>query len=116
MLDEKMLQELKTKLLEEKARLESDLQKIAVKELDGEYEPTVEDIGRSQEDNAEEYEEYENRLNITETLEKNLNEVIAALQRMEDGTYGKCANCDKEIPIERLKVFPSAKFCLDCAK
>jgi DnaK suppressor protein len=115
MLDQQTLQELKDKLLAEKERLESDLQKIAVKERD-EYTPSVEDIGRSMEDAAEEYEEYTTKAGITGTLDKNLKEVIEALERMEKGTFGKCANCDKDIPLDRLRAYPSAKHCLDCAK
>ena len=115
MLDEKTLQELKTKLIEEKQRLETDLKIIATKE-NGEYSATFEDLGRSVEDGAEEVEEYSTKIGITDTLEKNLNEVNEALDRIENGTYGKCQNCDQEIPIERLRVYPSAKNCLDCKK
>jgi RNA polymerase-binding protein DksA len=114
MLDEKTLQELKEKLLEEKKRLEADLQKIATKD-NGEYEPNVEDLGRSLEDNAEEVEEYATNLGITETLEKNLHDVEDALERMEKGTYGNCENCNQEIPLERLRVFPAARNCVRCA-
>lgn len=115
MLDQQTLQELKEKLLAEKERLEQDLGKIAVKERD-EYTPAVEDMGRSMEDAAEEYEEYTTKAGITETLDKNLKEVEAALVRMEDGTYGKCVECDKDIPLDRLRAYPSAKHCLDCAQ
>lgn len=115
MLDQKTLQELKQKLIDERKRLQADLEKIAVKERD-EYTPSVEDMGRSMEDAAEEYEEYTTKIGITGTLEKSLAEIDAALERMEKGTYGKCANCGKDIPLDRLQVYPSAKHCLDCAK
>jgi len=38
-----------------------------------------------------------------------LREVEAALQRMENGSYGLCEECDGEIPFERLKVQPTAR-------
>jgi len=47
-------------------------------------------------------------------LEKRLVETKEALKRIEDGTYGICENCGKEIPIERLKAYPSAKTCMQC--
>lgn len=36
-----------------------------------------------------------------------------ALERMEQGTYGYCAECHKEIPKERLEVLPYAKYCIE---
>jgi len=38
-----------------------------------------------------------------------------ALQRIEAGNYDICAMCDTRIPIERLKVMPYTKLCVDCA-
>ncbi len=37
-----------------------------------------------------------------------------ALLRIEDGTYGKCFECGKTIPMKRLKVVPHARFCIAC--
>jgi RNA polymerase-binding transcription factor DksA len=114
-MDEKTLNELKEKLLSEKKRLEKDLEKIAQKDDEG-YDATVEQLGRSPEDNAEEVEEYATNLSVTETLEKSLNEVNRALDKMEKGIYGKCENCDKDVPLELLMVYPAARNCLDCAE
>lgn len=38
--------------------------------------------------------------------------VEAALQRIEDGTYGCCLDCDEEIHLTRLKNQPWAAFCI----
>lgn len=43
-----------------------------------------------------------------------LQDVLDALQRIEDGTYGDCETCGEEIPRKRLDVFPSAKRCVEC--
>lgn len=43
-----------------------------------------------------------------------LEEVAEALKRIEDGTYGKCLDCGKEIPKKRLEVFPAAQRCVEC--
>jgi len=37
-----------------------------------------------------------------------------ALRRIEDGTYGKCAVCEKEIARTRLKAVPHARMCIEC--
>ncbi len=119
MINEKTLGELKNLLLEEKDKLEKELGLIAKKEDEGkdEYEAKFENIGRDEEDNAEEVEEYSNNLGITETLENKLKEVNGALNRMQNGTYGICENCEnEEIPLERLRAYPSASTCLKCQK
>jgi len=37
-----------------------------------------------------------------------------ALKKISEGTYGICESCGEEIPIERLKVKPFAKYCIKC--
>ncbi len=39
-----------------------------------------------------------------------------ALVRIERGDYGRCEECDEEIPIERLEVLPNATCCVTCAE
>ncbi len=41
-----------------------------------------------------------------------LREVEAAQQRMNSKQYGRCEECDVEIPFERLRANPSARRCL----
>jgi YteA family regulatory protein len=43
-----------------------------------------------------------------------LNEVNIALKKLENGSYGKCENCKKDIDFERLDAMPYARFCMDC--
>jgi DnaK suppressor protein len=40
--------------------------------------------------------------------------VNGALQRMDDGTYGVCLNCGKEIGPKRLEAVPWTHLCIDC--
>lgn len=42
---------------------------------------------------------------------RNINE---ALRRLEEGTYGYCEECGREIGIKRLKVLPFARYCVEC--
>jgi DnaK suppressor protein len=43
-----------------------------------------------------------------------LKEVENALRRVSRGTYGICEMCSEEIPANRLKAIPWARFCLVC--
>jgi len=40
--------------------------------------------------------------------------VSEALQRIEDGSYGSCADCDDPISEKRLRAIPWAKYCIHC--
>ncbi|HEX5267943.1 MAG TPA: TraR/DksA family transcriptional regulator [Acidimicrobiales bacterium] len=48
---------------------------------------------------------------LVETLE----EVDAALAKIDGGTYGTCEQCGKEIAPARLEAKPGARYCIDCA-
>ena len=37
-----------------------------------------------------------------------------ALEAMDDGEYGVCVVCGKDIPFERLKVEPMTQHCVPC--
>jgi RNA polymerase-binding transcription factor DksA len=41
-------------------------------------------------------------------------DVAAALARITNGTYGTCVDCDDEIGVKRLDVYPTAKRCIRC--
>jgi len=43
-------------------------------------------------------------------------QVNAALRRIDDGTYGRCQQCKKEISADRLDALPYTPFCIDCAR
>ena len=115
-LDQKTLNALKDSLLKEKTELEKNLEQIA-KPLDkkgGDYETSFEEIGTDKEDNATEIEQYSDNFSVETVLEKKLQNIIEALQKIEAETYGICEKCQKEIDVARLKANPSAKNCLKC--
>ena len=41
-------------------------------------------------------------------------DIADAFRRLEDGSYGRCERCAADIPIERLKAEPSARYCVTC--
>ncbi len=45
---------------------------------------------------------------------RELGDVSAALHRLQRGGYGVCADCEAEIPFDRLKAEPWALRCVAC--
>jgi DnaK suppressor protein len=43
-----------------------------------------------------------------------LRSIDEALDRIDDGEYGICEECEEEIPLGRLKVLPFARYCVRC--
>jgi DnaK suppressor protein len=56
----------------------------------------------------------ETHASLIERAERQLAEIDYALVRLDDGEYGVCLECSEEIPFERLKVIPSALYCVGC--
>ncbi|SHJ04093.1 TraR/DksA C4-type zinc finger protein [Lutispora thermophila] len=85
-------------------------------------------LGESIRDNTSELSSYDNHPGDlgTETFEAEKNfsfrtndkyvigEVNEALRKIENGTYGICENCGKEIAEERLDIIPYARLCISC--
>lgn len=53
---------------------------------------------------------------LEEDAERQLGEVDAALERIENGNYGTCVVCGAQIPEERLEAIPWATLCVDDAR
>jgi DnaK suppressor protein len=53
---------------------------------------------------------------LEENAEHLIEEIDAALDRIENGTYGTCAACGRPIAEERLEALPYAKLCIDDAR
>lgn len=45
-----------------------------------------------------------------------INDLNAALDRIQTGVYGKCIDCDDDINHERLTAYPAAKRCIRCQR
>ncbi|MGH8860553.1 MAG: TraR/DksA family transcriptional regulator [Jatrophihabitantaceae bacterium] len=45
-----------------------------------------------------------------------LGDVLAALDRLADGTYGVCVDCGTRLPLNRLEVLPQVAHCLRCSQ
>ena len=49
------------------------------------------------------------------TLRETLQEIDAALEKFEAGTYGRCESCGNPIADARLEAMPAARLCISCA-
>jgi len=121
--NKKFIQQLKKKLEEEKETTKKELQSFAQedKKLKGDWDTRFprfdkETGGSSLEKAADEVEEYEALLPIEFNLEKKLQNINSALERIKKGNYGICKKCKKPISPERLKAFPAAETCRKCKK
>jgi RNA polymerase-binding transcription factor DksA len=119
MISNELISENKKRLLEEQKNIRGILNKEDLKdgsgEFPGEFKPKYDEVGREDGENAVEVENFQNQLSVTKDLEDKLAKVEAALLRIEDGSYGKCAMGD-EIEEARLKAEPSAETCIKHAK
>jgi RNA polymerase-binding transcription factor DksA len=115
------LGQIEANLKKERSAIEGELLKIAVpnKNVPGDWQSKFpygnSDSGTaSLERQADEVEEYTTRLPLEKNLETKLAAVDAAISKIANGTYGKCEKCGKNIPLERMEIFPEARFCIDC--
>jgi len=60
--------------------------------------------------------ERELTLGLLENEEQTLEEIAAALGRIEQGTFGHCEGCRKAIPKDRLHALPYARYCVECTR
>jgi len=45
-----------------------------------------------------------------------LRDVVLALQKIEDGSYGTCERCSEPIAEKRLDAVPFARYCINCQR
>jgi RNA polymerase-binding protein DksA len=60
--------------------------------------------------------EQEFTLSLLENEEQLLEEVNAALDRIDRGVFGRCEECGGPIPKVRLNAVPYTRYCVDCAR
>ncbi len=120
----------KEKLEKTKADLEHELEKIAEKDekTEGDWDAKFPQFDREEsgsgalEKAADEVEEYNTRLSLEHNLELRLKDINTALEKINkfvpgaiaSGNYGKCENCQKEINLERIEIYPEARMCSEC--
>jgi DnaK suppressor protein len=102
------LEAARARLLAERDRLHAELDETVVA-------PGPMTYG-SQASAASQVFEQQRDLALRERAENQLAQVEAALGRIDDGTFGTCRRCGKEIAAERLDALPWAGLCIDCQR
>jgi RNA polymerase-binding transcription factor DksA len=116
-MNNKLLEELKQRLITQKSSLEKELESFAKEDKnlannwDARY-PSREN--GNMEEEADEAQEYDNLLSLEHSLELKLKNVSSALKKFEKGNYGICEKCGKKMDTERLNACPEAKICIKC--
>lgn len=112
------LKEIEEKLKKQKIELETQLEKLGErsKRLHNGFEVNFPDFGDKEDEMADEVSAFGDRLSLGSNLEKRLEEVNTALEKIKKGTYGICEKCGKKIDEKRLMALPTAKYCLNCKK
>ena len=102
----------KAALIEERQKLIHQLDELGANEK-GELRSDV-DLGEGFADAAAITAERTERLGIAESLKDMLDSVNNALAHIEEGTYGVCEECGKEISAARLEARPFSLLSVDC--
>lgn len=72
------------------------------------------DFNPDRDDLAQDYIAIERGAALLALEREQLEQINAALARIEDGVYGICADCGEPIPPERLEILPYATLCVRC--
>ena len=60
--------------------------------------------------------QWELNLSLRDQFQQRLKQIQGALQRIEEGSYGLCERCGRQIEQARLEALPFASMCIDCAR
>ena len=102
------LQEIQTNLEDLRQRLLRRIRKQA-KKIE---RPTVSESDSSA--LAQRYVTHQRRSSAQIRAERKLEQVVAALQRLDQGNYGICLTCGQAIQPGRLATLPYAELCVQC--
>jgi len=110
MLSQKNIDEFKSRLEKERAKLLGELKNDETpQDLDS-------DSNIDEEAESDEAEELTNQLALAQSHRDRINAIDAALNKIRGGSYGKCENCGQDIPLEVLNLVPESKYCENCKR
>ena len=105
------LQRYKKLLLEKRERLSGTLSSMRSEAL--KPNGTGQDVDEIADLGSDQFEQ-ELTLGLMESEQEEVDHIDDALQRIEDGTFGNCEECEKAIPKPRLDALPFARCCIAC--
>ena len=111
------VKEYKKRLFEERARLVQSLEDLEARTskrdpLDAMVEE--QDFDDAPSDAAMDTLDRGTEMALEENIRSLVEEIDAALEKIERGTYGTCDNCCQPIKMARLDRIPSATMCVEC--
>lgn len=110
-MDNDTVEEIRGRLEKERASIERQLGEHGASPSNEDIDmPSAEGFADSGQATAERSEE----LGFIEQLRSMHIEVDRALARIDEGSYGKCKRCGKDIPTERLQAIPTVELCIEC--
>ena len=112
------LNDIKTKLLQEKERLLNDLAQFTTKNthVQDDYDASFPEYGDESDDNAREIADYTANKPLEISIENTLRDISKALASLDKGTYGICKYCDQPIDEKRLMARMTSGSCVSCKK
>ena len=99
--------------------LRADLEQVvreseaAIAALRAEEEDEQGDVVEDEVADAQEFVEADREEAMVDAAEARRAEALEALARMDNGTYGVCIDCGKQIPQARLEFRPEASRCVE---
>jgi RNA polymerase-binding transcription factor DksA len=94
----------------------SELEEETLRPVGGEASGDLSDVPLDPADLGSDNYEEEVSLGLLENEEQLMEEVNTALERIGQGTFGRCEQCQTEIPRERLNALPYTRYCIRCAR
>lgn len=107
----------KEKLIQLRSRLRGDISQMADTALTGKggMDGGASSMPIHMADLGSDNYEQEFTLSLIDSEEDTLGAIEVALEKIEDGTYGRCEECEGVIPKTRLNAIPYAPYCVKCA-
>jgi DnaK suppressor protein len=102
------------KLLALRARLRGDITQMEDDALNKDHSKTTSMPNHMAELGSDNFDR-ELTLSLVGTENDTLDQIEAAIERIEDGTYGQCDECGGKISKPRLEAIPYAALCVRCA-
>ena len=112
--DKSFLKKQKGRVLKKRKELYSELGKIA-KKKGNKFLAIFPNFGKTEDENAEEVEQYTDALSLQRELEQQLTDSSIAIEKIKKNRYGICEECKKDIDKKRLVAYPEAAKCLKCS-
>jgi DnaK suppressor protein len=102
------------RLLALRARLQGDITQMSDNALNKDHNMTTSMPNHMAELASGNYDQ-EFTLNLLGSEEDALEQIEAAIERIDNGSYGECESCGVKIPKSRLEAIPYAAQCIKCA-